>query len=45
MRQPFEVLCVFFFRLSIIYAKFDEVAKSGDMVVNEPDGKDCSVCF
>ncbi|XP_068742214.1 CLIP-associating protein 1-like isoform X1 [Montipora capricornis] len=25
-------------RLSIIYAKFDEVARSGNMVVNEPNG-------
>jgi len=25
-------------RLSIIYAKFDEVARSGTMMVNEPNG-------
>jgi hypothetical protein len=30
---------MFFCRLSLIYSKFDEVAKSGTMEVSEPDGK------
>lgn len=39
------LLCSMFFffspfpyRLSIIYAKFDEAARSGNMAINEPNG-------
>ena len=32
-------------RLSIIYAKFDEVARSGNMVVSEPNGRTCEYFF
>ena len=29
---------LFYYRLSIIYAKFDEAARSGNMAINEPNG-------
>lgn len=43
LQLQLQMLCLiifplFSYRLSIIYAKFDEAARSGNMAINEPNG-------